>query len=277
VKPHVYEKGHIVVGKGLEALLYAYLKGALYIQNVVEEPFDFEWFPREATFSFLSPNDEQGVSLRTDSGVHKVGPSHRSIWQALLFQMSLKGAVPFGGTEVNVRLRDQSIRVVRNQRHSFDFHFEHLSFFDCENVFGVPAPVSGEKGYRVYDWFDVTEGALHPYDCINIGGELAHTLYFYPTPRIDGNTANLKDVVAVSSLSEAQLHQIQYSDLYSRLKTTHHMEERGIRGDHGGRPKLRLSRRVVRKETSESYEFGSDNVQFLTGSPLAVLNEHSGG
>ena len=268
-----YHAETVVVGHDLRAVLYAYLHEAIYIHNVTRPPFRFDFVDPAHDLSFL---DLENVStlLRSDKGTRVVGVSCLNLWHELLFRMALNGQVPFSGSPVKLRLRDNnSLRVILKETKSFDIHYENLVLFDEANIFGLGAPVSVEhRDVLIYDWYDVNAGAIHDYDMLESADKLANEIYFYTSPRICGNTSERKDLVTVSAASREELFSIECSDLYTRLKTRQMMTDAGIRAYAGAKPKLTLRRRQIVHRPVFRYEFDSEHIVYSNLQVEDILN-----
>ena len=75
------------------------------------------------------------------------------------------------------------------------------------------------KLQKVIDWFNVKSGMNHQIDKINTESDFVKEILFYPSIRMSGVDKNKKDLVAISFMKEKQLHDVEYSDSYVRLKT----------------------------------------------------------
>ena len=263
MKEHTYEYKDLVVGATLESLMLAYFLDAAYIQNDQCAPFLFDYVAPSLELGALDI-ENRVVPLHTNRGVLEVGRSKYDIWEELMFKMSIAGQVPIGGTPVKLRLKDDVLRVVIKEAHYLDFRYEKLFLCDDKQIFGMPPPLSESTSYLVYDWFDVNEGCIHEYDRFTTDDALVTTINFYASPRIDGNDGSRKDLVATSVLNNREkLFQMDYSDLYSRIKTTKLMYAQGIRGDNGTPPKITLNKRDVREVRTPQYEFEEENIKYV--------------
>jgi len=226
----------------------------------------------ESNLDFLNMKNEESI-LQTPHGRKTVGVSRASVWRGVLFYLSLDGKTPFGGRNVRMRLKDDILRVVLKEVKTFDIRYDKLFVFDDEGVFGIGSPDSRVPiACDVYDWYDVNQGAIHEYDLMETPEDLVKEVYFYKSPRICGNTNNRKDLVAVSHLDPKELHEIESSDLYTRLKTVSLMKEYGIRGDNGTKPKLSLREREIKFKFDLNYEIETKNVRFMKSREEDMFN-----
>jgi hypothetical protein len=84
-----------------------------------------------------------------------------------------------------------------------------------------------------YDYIAFNKGGKHEIDYINTGDDFVSEIWFYGSDRIDGNTP-VRDACAVSTLTEQQLLDFDYSETMARFKTIHEMESRGMKGQFAG-------------------------------------------
>ena len=265
MKAHTYECDNLVVGNSLESVIAAYLLDATYIQNIASRPFVFDYFSPSVDLEFLGMQNVLQERI-TSTSQQEVGLSKARAWEELMYQLSLNGALPFSNEKVKLRLKENRLRAVLKETRVFEFRYENLFLFDDENIFGLPSPLQKKVGScTIYDWFDVHQGCTHKYDVIETGEDLVNQINFYPSPRIDGNDGSLKDLVATSFVAgKEQLFEIEYSDLYSRLKIIKLLKDNHIFGEKNTPPKIELNRRDVVYHMDVEYEFEEDNIHFLT-------------
>jgi len=85
----------------------------------------------------------------------------------------------------------------------------------------------------VYDWFNVKSGGQHNFEKLKDPENFfVQFLRFHPSLR--KNVRKIKDVVAISSMTEKELPDINYSEGLARLKTLKMMKEAGIKGKSNG-------------------------------------------
>ena len=91
----------LVIGNNLASAIYAYMQDATYIQNAIHEPFRFSYLSPDCNLEFLNMRNEERV-LQTPDGRKAVGVSRASVWQDILFYLSLEGKTPFGGQNTRI-------------------------------------------------------------------------------------------------------------------------------------------------------------------------------
>ena len=60
-------------------------------------------------------------------------------------------------------------------------------------------------------------------------------VFFFPSDRVDGNHPEIKDLIAISYLTESQLNDTMYGSTYVRFFVKQKMQDLGIRGMKNGR------------------------------------------
>ena len=231
---HVYEYDELVIGDGLNALIYSYLNSKPLILSDIKKPLFFEFFPVDLDLPFLFHH----LPERTLKGLKKneqVGASKFEIWKWLLFTHSLAGLVPLSNQAASVRIEDKNFMKITTQNYKVvSMKFNKLRIFNDENIFGLEEPENQMKEYKVIDWIDVKSGMVHSYDFLESSNNFVKEVYFYPSERIDGN-ANKKDLVAISYLNDQELNDFDFSDTIARFKVLKLMKRAGIRGARNGK------------------------------------------
>ena len=84
------------------------------------------------------------------------------------------------------------------------------------------------------DWFDVRSGNNHNFKLLeDKADKFISKVIFYPSRRI-GRNSNLKDIMAISNFSGADVDNVNYGEGIARLKVLKMMKEAGIRGQSNG-------------------------------------------
>lgn len=250
---HTYYYEQVVIGSNLNAVLYAYKTNSIFINNSVYSIFPF---------------DEIGLSL--DLGNTVLGPeeSKRDVFNSLAYDISMYGMSPFSGILESLRVNtiDNELNVITKNGHVSKCKYNFLRIFDSNMISGLPFDEMGKlQNYRVFDWFNVRSGAQHEHEYLYSDDDFCKKIYFFLSPRIDGNKSK-KDLVVESIISEKNINNVNYSDTIARLKTASMMKESGIKGTGNGVGKflpikLELSKREKIPVISSSY-MESDNIIF---------------
>ena len=218
---HIYDKDEIVIGGCLPSLLYAFKNNLPVIFVNPGPPFRYDKIEKDYDLSFLGLDPFETYY-------------QKQVWERLLFLLGLAGNMPLSNNAAGLRAVDDLLTVTTNNHRVVKFNFNKLVIFDDEHFYGLP-PISGEiRGKnRVIDWVNVRVGARHQHDEIFGRGNFVKHIIFYPSDRTDNKT--LKDLVAISYLTDKQLLSHDFSDTMVRFKVIKMMKSVGIRGMKNGR------------------------------------------
>ena len=228
-----HEFDELVIGTGLNAVLYSFLEQKPLIINSTEKPLFFDFLPENYDLSKLGLHPDE-YTLKGRKKNIKVGASKLDIWERLVFSLSLSGLLPLHSPAAQLRIEDKHIVVSTQDFKVHRLSYKKLRVFSDINVSGLPDPINCVERYQVVDWMDVRSGMLHPYDYLNNGGFFVKELYFYPSERIDGNT-NKKDLVAISELEKKYLDDFDFSSTMAKFKVIKTMKKADIKGARNGR------------------------------------------
>tara|TARA_Y100000593_G_scaffold86649_1_gene165800 strand:+ start:987 stop:1889 length:903 start_codon:yes stop_codon:yes gene_type:complete len=230
---HRYEFDELVIGTGLNAVLYSFLNQKPLIINSTEKPLFFEFFPDGFDLSKLAISLDEYLLKGLKRNI-KVGASKLDVWERLVFCLSLSGLLPLHAPAAEIRIEENYISVSTQDFKVHKLRYKKLRIFNDANLIGLPECESHIERYKVIDWMDVRSGMLHPYDYLNNGGFFVKELYFYPSERIDGDT-DKKDLVAVSELEKKYIDDFDFSGTMARFKVIKTMKKADIRGARNGR------------------------------------------
>lgn len=219
---HTYTHDTIVVGGGLNALLYSFFTGCPCICIEPLPPFRFDECLDNYDFSFL----------HTDS------KSYRRAWERLTFLLGIGGQMPMTNRASSANIQDNLIKVITPNSRLGRLEFEKLVIFDDTRVSGLPMAKERKEGKcRVLDWFNVRSGMEHEHNIFETESDFIKTVHFYPSDRFGEQKKSRirKDLVAVSYLDQQQLNDFDYSDTMARFKILDMMKKAGIKGARNGR------------------------------------------
>ena len=236
LEDHIYHYDNLVIGSGLNAVIFAYLKGYPLVTNRDVFPFRFDCFDCNVDLGKLCLSLEE-IQLQEKT----FGPSKLDVYKHLSFILGMAGLLPLGDGFFSSRLKeDNLLKITTKNSRMIQIKFDHLYVFNDEGVSGLPEPIESlnEGMFKVIDWIDATSCTTHPHDYFETEDDFIREIYFYPTERLDGNHPNKKDLVAISYLSGEQLKDYEYSDTYAKFKVLNIMKEAGIKGARNGRDML---------------------------------------
>ena len=202
----------IITGGSLESLFYAYIHETPIVLTQPYVPFELDMVEDNSFFELLGYTAEMPLT--------KV-----QIWDRLVFVLSMAGLVMMPNNVKNVRQEGNKIIFSLNDNSRFIIAYERKVSFDKH--------LDGEVD--VYDWFDIRSGAKTELQEINdTEDNLVHKIIFYDSQRKGTGGRGFKDLVAVSRMQKAELHEYENSEGYVRLKALNMMKEQGMRGRPNG-------------------------------------------
>ena len=243
---HIYHYDKLTIGHTLDAIIYAHKTNSFFIRNSMDGIFPFDEI-------------DDDVDL---GNINTSYTTKKELFNFLLYELSLSGKVPFADRVESIRIDEESkiVSVITNKNSKIKAEYGTIRLFDADKVSSPAFDTSKVEKYRVYDWYDVKSGLKHEHDFLMSDDDFCKKIYFYLSPRIDGNPARgLKDLVVESILTKKQLHDVNYSDSISRLKVISMMKDAGIKGSGNGAGrhlpiKLQLNRRQIEPIRPPSYE-----------------------
>ena len=286
LEEHIYHYDNLVIGSGLNSVIFAYLKGYPLVTNRDVLPFRFDCFDRNVDLGKLSLGMEE-IQLQEKT----LGPSKLDVYKHLSFIISMAGLLPLGDGFFSARLKeDNLLKITTKNSRMIQMRFDKLYVFDDEGLSGLPEPIESlDKGmFKVIDWIDATSCTTHPHQYFETDDNFVRVIFFYPTERLDGNHPNKKDLVAVSYLNAEELKTYEYSDTYAKFKVLNIMKEAGIKGARNGRDmldktkykyyalKLKSYKREVVSLQKNLYD-DLDNIEFMYQSAEDIVQETSPG
>jgi len=245
MKFHVYETEELVIGYGLNAVLYAFFNNCLILLNKQEKPYVFDKWKNH---------------------------SKKDIWEEKIFALSLAGKCPLADKIESIRIDNNIAKVTTNNQKLIQIQFKKLRIFDGEKVYGLSFEEKIHQ-YAVYDWFNVRSGTNHGINCIFTPDNFVKCMRFYPSDRIDGNH-NKKDLVVESLIDKDNLNKFEYSDTYVRLKALNIMRKYGVRGRRNGKSKENPSKYkyyALRAELDKRYKTKKIREFVTFGLPKSVI------
>ena len=243
------EYEEIVIGSDLSAVLFAFNNKLPIFYTEFVRPFRFDYCAPSVDLSPLHI-DSSPRTLLTHGDNINVGVAKELIWERLLFLISLGGRAPLSTFCDNMRHNGETLVCSNEYSKIAEIKFAKAYYFGDKNCSGiVKEKTVANPLYTCYDWIAFNRGGKHEIDLIETPDDFVSKSWFYPTDRIDGNSA-VKDACLVSTLTEEQLLSFDYSQTMARFKMIAEMEERGMKGlfnGHSptGRPKYYKFRTTI--------------------------------
>lgn len=268
---HLYSHDTIVIGGGLNALLYSFFGGYPCLCVEPDVPFRFDFSCEKDDFEFI--------------GVHTGNLCEA--WEKLAFILSLSGQLPMGDKVVSLNILENTLKASTRNSKLARFSFNKLVVFDDKAVFGLPEIKRSDVGKSiVLDWYDVRTGMEHAHDFFETSDDFVKEVYFYPSDRFGNQKSGRirKDLVSVSHLSEDQIKDFDFSDTMAKFKILKLMKENGIRGARNGRdvnnpniyryysPKIESVERQIIPNIKNYYQ-QDDRFEFLYDTPGDLLEK----
>jgi len=262
---HEYKYETIVIGGGLNALLFSYYNNYPCIFGEPIVPFILDVYNEGLDFSFLG--------LRP-------GASKAIVWQRLITSLSLGALLPMGDKVASLSVQENKLKASTHNSRLGRFEFDKLIVFDDKGIRGLPKVKEQQFGKcRIIDWFHVRSGMEHDHNLFETKDDFIQKVIFYPSERFGNQKSGRlrKDLVAISHLDEDQINDFDYSDTMAKFKITQMMKDAGIRGARNGRdtynpkiyryysPKIEaVEREIIRDVKSfycddERFEFRYEN------------------
>ena len=228
-----YNYDNVVVGSSFDAVLYAFVHNYPIVYSKYDLPFRFDYLDSSIDLSCLSIDNKPSV-INTVSEQVVVGVPKITLWERMLFLLSLDSKAPLSNLCSNIRRKDNKIICSNEYSKIAQITFNNCHYFhDAGSSNFVKEKILASDKYICYDWIAINRGGKQSIDLIETKDDLAKEIWFYPSDRIDGNTA-VKDVCVVSLLTKQQIDDFNYSETMARFKLLHEMETLGLKGPSNG-------------------------------------------
>ena len=222
-----------MIGSSLEALMFAFNNELPVFFSEAQRPFRFDYLsPNQDLSSLCLENVES--RLKTFGEDKKVGIPKELLWERLMFLLSYYGKVPAANLCKSLRYTGENLILSNEYSKIGTVEFNHCYYFGDDNCHKLLNYKRVDNStYICYDWISFNRGGKHNIDYIETDDSFVKQIWFYPSDRIDGNTA-VKDACVVSHLTDQQLLDFDYSETMARFKMIHEMESRGMKGKFNG-------------------------------------------
>jgi hypothetical protein len=223
----------IVVGSSLRAVLFAALNDFPVFFTKPEKPFEFDYFDPSIDLSSWGLHNELQL-WTTPNGEKKTGQNKIALWEHVFFVLGLKGLTPFSDFCSSLRIDDNTLTGYSEYAKLRSVDFGVCHYFDDHASYNLLPSENTPKTYNVYDRFAFIRGGKHHLDLIEDKDHFCNKIWFYPSPRLDGETL-IKDACVLSILSDDQIDDFDFSETLVRLTTLQKMKDLGLRGPKNGR------------------------------------------
>jgi hypothetical protein len=136
-------------------------------------------------------------------------------------------------------------------------------YFDEHGTYNLLSSEDKPRTHLVYDTFAFVRGGKHHLDFIQSDDDFCNEIWFYPSPRLDGNSP-VKDACVLSILSDDQIDDFDFSETIVRLTALQKMKDLGLRGPKNG----------YQKDGSQRYRSfkaqALDRTKFLASPPVWI-------
>ena len=222
----------IVVGSSLRALLFAALNDFPVFFTTPEKPFEFDYFDPSIDLSSWGLHNQPQL-WTTPDGERTTGQSKIALWEHLLFVLGLKGLAPFSDLCSSIRIHENELTGHSDYAKLRTIEFGVCYYFDEHATYNLLPCENTPKNYYVYDRFAFIRGGKHHLDLIEDKDYFCNQIWFYISPRVDGNRP-LKDACVLSILSDDQIDDFDFSETIVRLTMLQKMKDLGLRGPKNG-------------------------------------------
>ena len=223
----------IVVGSSLRAVLFAALNDFPVFFTKPEKPFEFDYFDPSIDLSGWGLHNKPQL-WTTPDGEKKTGQNKIALWEHVFFVLGLKGLTPFSDFCSSLRIDDNTLTGYSEYAKLRSVDFGVCHYFDDHATYNLLPSENTPKTYNVYDRFAFIRGGKHHLDLIEDKDHFCNKIWFYPSPRLDGETL-IKDACVLSILSDDQIDDFDFSETLVRLTTLQKMKDLGLRGPKNGK------------------------------------------
>jgi hypothetical protein len=151
-----------------------------------------------------------------------------------MFLLNLDGKVPLANLCTSMRFDGEHLICSNEYSKIGTLSFSNCFYFGDDSVSGlVREKELANPTYTCYDWIAFNSGGKHDIDYIWVGDDFVKEIWLYSSDRMCGNTP-VKDACVVSTLTQDQLAEFDYSETMARFKMISEMEKRGMKGRQNG-------------------------------------------
>ena len=244
---------NVVIGADLRSLIFAYVNDYKLVFTEPRPPARFDYFHPTIELDFIGIPPINQI-LKTPDGFKEVGIPKILLWERLIFLLSLRGNLPLSSLCDKIRYDGEKIVCTNEYSKIYEFSFGTCHYFGDSYTFGlVDFTEKSKPSYLCYDYIAFHKGGKHEIEYISTGDDFVGEIWFYSSDRIDGNTG-VKDACIVSSLTEEEIRDPDFSETIARFKMEKVLDDHGIKGPlngytPNGRPKhYRIKTSHIKRE-----------------------------
>ena len=230
----ILEYEDIVIGSDLKATLFAFNNNLPIVFSQPRQPFRFDFLEPNTDLGCVKLTRSPSLELTRTNGVKVVGLRTELLWERLMFLLNLDGKVPLANLCSSMRFDGEHLICSNEYSKIATLNFSNCFYFGDDNISGlVKEKELANPTYTCYDWIAFNSGGKHEIDYIWVGDDFVKEIWFYSSDRMCGNSP-VKDACAVSTLTQDQLSEFDYSETMARFKMISEMEKRGMKGRQNG-------------------------------------------
>jgi hypothetical protein len=246
---------NVVIGADLSAMAFSYVNKIPLIFLRTLQPYEY--------------NEKENWKSLND------------MWNNLSFVLAMNNFIPLSNKLSSIRIEDDKLVAVTKDNLLVNIQYNKLFISDDYKISGLPEPIGiTNDDVYVLDYFNVKCGTLHDHDYLIGDDNFVKKVFFFKSKRIAKNFVNKKnkDCVAASKLKINDINVEEYSQNFSRLKTTKMMYDAGIKGyfdiHEGYHRKLELEsdRREIHPYGKNKYDNFSNKIEFIYDEFCSILN-----
>ena len=207
----------LVIGSTLPALLYSYLNDFPIIINKTLSDNSYDFLCNNVDLCSIGFSDHI-TRLKKNKGFHVVGAPKTHIQDTIVFNLSMCGLIRNTFLPTSIRISNDDILTVFSKTRKYEFVYEKIHLFDCENISGIELQKDNIT-YEVYDKMDIKHSNLNDVEYIKGDDSFVSEIYIHPSDR-NGAKKSDKDLVCKSVMTQEQLKSFDYSDTIARIKAT---------------------------------------------------------
>lgn len=173
----VHKFDNVIVGSSIEALLYAYITKYPVFFAGLRCPFEFEHFEPAFSFPLFDPTIH---TIKSNMGDIELGINKLSLWNNLMFCLSMSGQIPITGEVNSLRIDNGTLRINSNNK-LLVIEPKNILLFDDLNIQGLGSPRQKIGKFTSYDYVEFNSMYAHEYDLLKDNkNNIISELWFIP-------------------------------------------------------------------------------------------------